>query len=250
MRLTVLASGSSGNGYLLEGRSSALVIECGVRPTDLFRETGVRPGKIAGCLVSHEHGDHAGYVDMYASLGLRIYASQGTIDKVIKPGSLARAHRLVAMSSYVIGEFIVRPFDVRHDAEEPMGFLIEHRDMGRLLFVTDTRIVPYTFKSQRPDHIMVEANYDDGILDGRVSDGSMDIARAARVRGTHMSIKAACEFVCANETERLKNVILIHMSGQNSDPGQFVERMRDEVLFAQVMAARPGLVVNLYANEF
>ena len=250
MKLTVLASGSSGNGYLLEGRNSALVIECGVRPTDLFRVTGVRPGKVAGCLVTHEHGDHAGFVDMYAALGLRIYASQGTISKVIRPGSLARAHRLVAMSSYVIGDFIVRPFDVRHDAEEPLGFVIEHQELGRLLFVTDTRIVPYTFKSQKVDHILVEANYSDTILDERVEDGVLDIARAARVRCTHMSIQAAIDFVVANETERLKNVILIHISGENADPGYFVKKVQDMVLFADVKAARPGLAVELKPNDF
>ena len=155
MKLTVLASGSSGNGYLLEGRNSALVIECGVKPAEMFKRTGVRPGKIAGCLVSHEHGDHAAYVDMYAAMGLRIYASRGTIEQSIRPGSLARFHILVPMESKVIGEFIVRPFDVRHDAAEPLGFVVEHAEMGRMLFVTDTRMVPYTFKSYKVDHMLI-----------------------------------------------------------------------------------------------
>lgn len=250
MKLTVLASGSSGNGYLLEGRNSALVIECGVKPAELFKRTGVKPGKIAGCLVSHEHGDHAAYVDMYAALGLRIYASRGTIEQAIKPGSLARFHILVPMESKIIGDFIVRPFDVRHDAAEPLGFIVEHQELGRLAFVTDTRMVPYTFKSYKLDHIMVEANYSDFILDERVEDGVLEIARAARTRNTHMSIDSAIDFVCTNETERLKNVILIHLSGQNSAPHSFVKKMRDMILFANVIAARPGLEVELKPNDF
>ena len=142
MKLTVLASGSSGNGYLLEGRNSALIIECGVKPAELFKRTGVKPGKIAGCLVSHEHGDHAAYVDMYAALGLRIYASRGTIEQSIRPGSLARFHILVPMESKVIGEFIVRPFDVRHDAAEPLGFVAfrdRHEDGALYLQVLQDR---------------------------------------------------------------------------------------------------------------
>lgn len=250
MKLTVLASGSSGNGYLLEGRNSALVIECGVKPAELFKRTGVKPGKIAGCLVSHEHGDHAAYVDMYAALGLRIYASRGTIEQAIKPGSLARFSILVPMESKIIGDFIVRPFDVRHDAAEPLGFIVEHQELGRLAFVTDTRMVPYTFKSYKLDHIMIEANYSDLILDERVEDGVLEIARAARTRNTHMSIDSAIDFVCTNETERLKNVILIHLSGQNSAPHSFVKKMRDMILFANVIAARPGLEVELKPNDF
>ena len=247
MRLTVLASGSSGNGYLLEGRNSALLLECGVRPEVLFRMSDIRPGKIAGCLVSHEHGDHAGFADAYANLGLQVWMSEGTAEKL--PKMAGRVSILKAMHSKVIGDFIVRPFDVRHDAAEPLGFIIEHEECGKILFVTDTRIVPYSFKQYRVDHIMVEANYSDAILDERVGAGEMDIERAARVRGTHMSLLSAIEMVERNETERLKNVILIHMSGQNSDPERFVKEMRDNVLFASVRAAKPGLTMELKYNE-
>ena len=157
---------------------------------------------------------------------------------------------LVPMESKIIGDFIVRPFDVRHDAAEPLGFIVEHQELGRLAFVTDTRMVPYTFKSYKLDHIMIEANYSDFILDERVEDGVLEIARAARTRNTHMSIDSAIDFVCTNETERLKNVILIHLSGQNSAPHSFVKKMRDMILFANVIAARPGLEVELKPNDF
>ena len=52
MRLTVLGSGSSGNGYLLEGRDSALLLECGVRPEAMMRLTDIPVSKIAAAFVT------------------------------------------------------------------------------------------------------------------------------------------------------------------------------------------------------
>lgn len=249
MRMTVLGSGSAGNGYLLEGTTSALVIECGVKPEELFRRTSIAPSKIAGCLVSHEHGDHAAYAGRYASLGLHIYASEGTIRGIKGIVPEYQASVLRAMHVQYIGEWKVSPFDVRHDAAEPLGFIIEHPEAGRILFVTDTRMVPYTFRSLNLDHIMVEANYDDRIMDGRVESGEVDQAQAARVRGTHMSLGAACDLIRANQTANLKTVTIIHLSSGNADARRFREFATKAALFAKIEVASAGLVVEMNKRE-
>ena len=96
---------------------------------------------------------------------------------------------------------------------------------------------------------MVEANYSDDIVDGRVEEGSLDIARAARVRQTHMSLRTACEVVRANVTAELKTVILVHLSQWNSDPAYFAERAAEEAPFAKVYVAAAGLTVELKKCE-
>ena len=178
MRLTVLASGSSGNGYLLEARHSALLLECGVKPEAMMRRISMPVSRIAGALITHEHGDHAGYAHRYAALGIPIYASEGTMKAV----RLSGAHPLRAMQVAYVDEWKVMPFDIRHDAAEPLGFIIEHDECGRILFVTDTKLVPYDFRMLHLDHIMVEANYDDALLDDNVANGRIDASRAARTR--------------------------------------------------------------------
>lgn len=247
MRLTVLASGSAGNGYILEGRSSALIIECGVSPERMMRATDFPISKVAGCLISHEHGDHAAYAGRYAQLGLTICASAGTLEACKLPFS-ARLGRLEAMKMQRIGEFVVKPFDVRHDAAEPLGFIVEHPELGKLLFVTDTKFVPYTFKRERLDHILVEANYSDEVLDRNTLEGVIDGKRAARVRDTHMSLRAACDLVKANETPSLKTVTLVHLSSQNSSAEDFASRMRKTVVLADVYVAKAGLTIEMNNN--
>lgn len=246
MRLTILASGSTGNGYLFEARHSALLVECGVRPEDMMRRTAVPISRIAGALVTHEHHDHAGFAGRYAALGIPIYASRGTIEALPLMNGTVRTLR--SMEVLYIDEWKVMPFDTRHDAAEPLGFIIEHPEAGRILFLTDTAFCPYDFRPLGLDHILVEANYDDYILDGNVANGLVDSARAARTKGTHMSLKAACELIRADQTAELKNVILIHLSRNNADREEFARRAAETALFARISVAKAGLSIDL--NKF
>lgn len=250
MRLTVLASGSSGNGYVLEARHSALLIECGVKPETMMRRTAVPVSRIAGALISHEHDDHAGYASRYAGLGIKIYASEGTIKAMKGIVPEYQASVLRPMQVRYIDDWKVMPFDVRHDAAEPLGFIIEHTEAGRILFLTDTVFCPYDFRALGLDHIMVEANYDDALLQSNVANGLVDAARAARTRGTHMSLRGACELLRADLTAELKTVILIHLSQQNADSESFARKAAETALFAKIAVAKAGLSIDLNKFDF
>ena len=249
MTLTVLASGSAGNGYLFEARHSALLVECGVKPETLMRRTAVPFSKIAGALVTHEHQDHAGYAGRYAALGIRIYASEGTIRAIDGIVPEYQASVLRSMQVRYIGDWKVMPFDIRHDAAEPLGFIIEHPEAGRILFLTDTVMCPYDFRELGLDHILVEANYDDAILDGNVANGVVDEARAARTRGSHLSLRGACALLRADQTAELKTVVLLHLSMQNADREAFARKASETAIFARVAVARAGLSIELNKNE-
>ena len=248
MRLTVLASGSAGNGYILEGGSSALIIECGVSPERMMRATDFPISKVAGCLISHEHGDHAAYAGRYAQLGLTICASAGTLEACKLPFS-ARLGRLEAMKMQRIGEFVVYPFDIVHDAVEPLGFIIEHRECGRILFLTDTSFCKYNFQDMNLDHIMIEANYDDGLLNENIASGVVDAFRGERTRKTHLSIRQACDLIKSLQTADLKTVILIHLSQDNADADYFARKAAETALFAKIGVAVKGFTIELNKNE-
>lgn len=249
MKLTVLNSGSSGNGYVLEGRNSALLIECGVRPEDMFRLTACPVSKIAGALISHAHGDHAKYVHRYAALGIPIYGSSGTLYDLMPFHKAASIRKLMSMHIYTIGEFNVRCFDTVHDAKEPLGFIIEHRELGQLLFITDTSFCKYNFRDLALDHIMVEANYDDGILYANMANGLIDASRASRTRQTHFSLRQACELIKSVQTGSLKTVVLIHLSHDNADAAAFARKAEEVALFAKIYVAARGTTIELNKDE-
>lgn len=242
MQMTVIASGSSGNCYVLEGRRSALILECGVPPEKMMAGTVLEVSKVAACLVTHEHGDHAAFAARYAALGIPVAATPGTLRELAINGP---QYALYYNYTYALGEFAVQPIPTNHDAAEPCAYLIRHHELGTLLFVTDTAPLPYDFRKLALDHIMVEANYDPRMMDENVTKGIVNAAQAVRTRKAHLSLRDAIELVSKCETAALKTVTLIHLSAYNSDAAAFQSKMEGTVIFASVWVARPHLTIEM-----
>ena len=142
-----------------------------------------------------------------------------------------------------IGEFTVKPFDLttidgswtHTDANgEPCqiyGFLITHKEMGRMLYITDCELVKWKFKDI--NHILLGVNYDKDLIDNE------DSAKVNHVYRGHMSIDTACDFVKANNSKDLQNVIMCHLSKNNADKDLFIEKMKKTVPNANVDVAEP-----------
>src|SRR5690625_3088496 len=167
IKIKTLASGSSGNAYLITDGHTPLLLECGISFREIQVATKFQTGNIAGCLISHEHKDHTKGLKDVLRAGIDVYASQGTIDQ-----EGIRHHRLKpikARGQFTIGTWKILPFDVEHDVAEPLGFLLMNQQGEKLLFATDTHYVRYRFKGLT--HIMVECNYSLDILDENIASG-------------------------------------------------------------------------------
>lgn len=232
MYLKVIGSNSKGNGYLLEGSSCSLLVEAGMPFADLNRMHKLPLSKLAGCVITHEHGDHAKFAMQYAKKGVEIYASKGTLEALGTKGTV-----LEPLKRTAIGEFTVMPFPVQHDAAEPFGFIISHEDFGNMLFVTDTMYVENTFKNI--NQIMIEANFDDETLDK-----CANIEHARRVRNSHMSIQHCIDTLKKNDLTHVMNIILIHLSDENADEEDFRKRVYDIHPYG-IFTAEKGLEINL-----
>jgi hypothetical protein len=140
-----------------------------------------------------------------------------------------------------MGEFTVKSFDLttidgiwtHTDANgEPCpiyGFLITHPEMGRMLYITDTNLIKWRFKDI--NHILLGVNYDKDLID-RDNTG-----KANHVFRGHLSIDTACDFVKANHSDRLQNVIMCHLSSENADSDSFIEKMKKVACGANVDVA-------------
>ena len=102
--------------------------------------------------------------------------------------------------------------------ERKEGFLITHKEMGRMLYITDCELIKWRFKDI--NHILLGVNYDKDLID-RDNTG-----KANHVFRGHLSIDTACDFVKANYSDSLQNVIMCHLSAENADSGSFVEKMK------------------------
>lgn len=245
MRLKIIGSGSAGNGYILENDQEALLIECGVRFDKIMRALNFNLKKVRGCLVTHEHGDHAVAIHKVLGAGIDVYTSYGTIQAL----GVEKHHRSHAVDNqpFQLGGFKVMTFDVKHDCADPVGFLIEHEECGLVLFLTDTYFIPYTFEGL--NNILVEANYCQEILDQRLADGRGNAYVRDRVLSSHMSLKTCKELLVANDLTQVNNIVLIHLSDSNSHEERFIREVR-EVTGKAVSAARPGMELEFNKTPF
>lgn len=249
MRLHVLSSGSKANGYVLYNDREALVIECGVPYSQCLQAIDFRREKIVGALVSHEHGDHAKYVAQYLGAGIDVYASQGTIEgmRPYMKGRILQPTPIRSQELFDIDGFKVLPFDTQHDCNEPMGFLVYHEEMGQILFATDTYYLRYTFPNL--SHVMLECNYETGIIEKNVADGVIPPIVKERVSRSHMSLETHIKTLQANDLSKVNTVVLLHLSGHNSAPEDFKKSV-EESTGKLVYVAEKGLDIPFNRQMF
>lgn len=245
MKLKILNSGSVGNCYILETETTALILELGINFKKVKEAINFNLNKVAGALVSHEHGDHCKAIKEAVASGVDVYCSAGT-----KKAMGVESHRIKILpvkSITTIGEFTVIPFDVKHDCAEPFGFLIHHKECGNLLFVTDTYYVGHTFKGL--NNILIEANYDQKIVDQRLKDGNIHVKVRDRVIESHMSLETCKGLLLANDLSAVNNIVLIHLSDGNSNASDFKQQVQ-ELTGKTVTVAGKNMEINFDKSPF
>lgn len=244
MKLKVLASGSTGNCYLLESEKEILIIELGISFKDILMELNVP--KVVGALVTHEHKDHSKAVQEATNRGIKVYMTHGTASKCFEEIPPA-VRKVKYRTEYQVGEFKIVPFETEHDVEEPCGFMITHKEMGTMIFATDTYYIRYNFNGVH--HWLIECNYKKDILENNVEIGIISKPRARRVEESHFELGNVKEFFKTKNLSHTKNVVLLHLSGDNSDANEFKEEIYN-VVNKPTYIARKGLEIDLTLCPF
>lgn len=220
--ITTYASGSSGNLYRISDSKTVLMLECGIRFREIRQAFKFKLAHVDACLVTHEHGDHAKSARDIMRAGIPCFMSGGTADKLSLTG-----HRVKVIShlkKFTINTFTIMPFSVRHDAAEPMGFLIQSGG-EKLVFITDSYYCPYRFNGIT--HWMIEANYDREILEKNIEDGFTSPAIRNRLKESHFEFSRVKEFFRAQDLSRARGIWLIHVSRGNGDPVRFKSEIEE-----------------------
>lgn len=226
LNVVSLASSSSGNAYLLiddDNNLQPLLLDCGLPFDRLKKEVwarGLSMSDLAGCLLSHEHGDHSKSAGKLAGAGIDVYTSWGTI-KVLGLIGHYRARPVKAgMTCYVDG-WAVKAFATVHDCEEPLGFFIAGAG-ERLVYATDTAYLTVKFKGLNV--IMIECNYALNILE---ANESLDPVVKKRTIGNHFSLDQVKKMLQANDLSQVREIHLLHLSDGNSDADRFKREIQE-----------------------
>ncbi|WMW46638.1 MBL fold metallo-hydrolase [Bacillus paralicheniformis] len=217
IEIEALSSSSKGNCYRITDGKTPLLLECGISFKQMQKSFQFKMSQFAGCLVSHEHGDHCKAIKEVLKAGIDCYMSPGTAEAIgifhnrIKP--------VPVKQPFKVGSWSIMPFDVQHDVAQPYGYLLANQDGDKLLFATDTYYIRYKFPGLT--HIMVECNYSIDILNENIESGRTPAFMKKRLLRSHFSLENVKEFLKANDLRKVQEIWLLHLSDSNSDEQLF-----------------------------
>lgn len=228
MKLTCLGSSSAGNCYLLQAdNGETLILDCGIPIKEIKKGLNWNVKGIVGVLCTHKHLDHSKSVNDFKAMGIPIYAPY-----------ISQKPMAIGSGAFRIQSFDLTTVDGRWTHTDANGepcpifsFLITHKEMGRMLYITDCEVIKWKFKGI--NHILLGVNYDKDLVD-------TDNPKVDHVFRGHLSIDTACDFVKANDSDSLQNVIMCHLSSENADKDSFIEKMKNAVNGANVDVADSG----------
>jgi phosphoribosyl 1,2-cyclic phosphodiesterase len=246
MNLIILGSSSKGNCYLLCSESEVLIIECGVNISEIKKALNFSFAKVVGCVLTHEHMDHAKSAKEMMQMGINLYTSRGTIRSLALDVNHHRLKTIKAGEAVQIGSFKILPFKTQHDVAEPLGFIINHPETGNILFITDSFYVENTFRNLH--NVIIEANFSQEIIDEKVRNGASPEFLRNRIFKSHMSLETCKKTLKANDLSKVNNIVLIHLSDGNSNATQFREEI-EGLTGKNVHVADAGIIIENFNKQ-
>jgi len=222
IRVSTLASGSSGNAILVRSASTSLLIDAGLSAKALsaqLESLDTPPKSLAGILLTHEHGDHI--------RGLRILSTTHAIPvfttaltaRELRPTIPSADWRLFQSgSAFELGDFRISAFSVPHDAADPVGYVISH-GTSSFAVATDlghpTRQVVNSLRGVNA--LFVESNHDETLLQNDTK-RPWSIKQRIMSRHGHLSNQSAATLVAEIASPSLSHVLLAHLSEDCNSP--------------------------------
>ncbi len=238
MRISVLASGSTGNTTLVETRQHKILMDAGlsgVRTKKLLAKVGVDIKDIDLAFLSHDHTDHSGGLGvlMRRYPQLEAYSNSGTWQYLLdshKIGQLPvqQMNTIEPGQTKVLGDLTVTAFATSHDAAEPQYYVFEN-DGKRMAFLTDTGYVSEKVKGviRDCDAYLMEFNYDLQML--RTGPYSWPLKQRILSDVGHLSNDQAEQALVDVVGDRTKHVFLAHLS-QHNNTRQLAHRVAAKLL--------------------
>lgn len=248
MELQVIGTGSSGNCYALKAGEEILLLDAGL---PVLRIVGnVKPWRrVVGCLITHEHNDHAQSAGEIARYGVPVYATAGTIAEIEKDGCLTQFNAVQTLSAFEVEHFTVMAFDTQHDAAEPCGWLVRYNPTGETaLYVTDTYYLRQTFPGVH--YWIAECNYVESVMQEQLEAGTLPEELRSRLMKSHMSLRRLCDALKANDMTEARAIVLVHLSDERSDERLMVETVKAATGVEDVWAAEDGKTYELNLTPF
>lgn len=224
MRFCSIASGSSGNCIYVGSENTHVLVDTGISGKKMeagLNSLDLTGRDLDGILITHEHSDHIkGLGVMSRKYHIPIYATAGTIEGIKSSTSLGTIdedlfHTIRADEKFQIQDLEVEPFAISHDAAEPVAYRLDNKEKS-VAVVTDLGYYDEQIVSHLKDldGVLLESNHDIHMLQV----GSYPYYLKQRILGSrgHLSNENAGRLLCEILNDRIKTILLGHLSRENN----------------------------------
>jgi phosphoribosyl 1,2-cyclic phosphodiesterase len=241
----VLGSGSSGNCTFLSTNRTKILVDAGFSHREILRRLagiGETPDTLQGILITHEHSDHISGLERLAKkYRIPVYLSALTRAALPAKSDLPAVETIAAGKPFQIGDLMVEPFTIPHDAVDPMAFRMSAEGLCVAL-ATDLGYMPENVKHYlRGCHcLIVESNHDLEML--RNGPYPWYVKQRVMARTGHLSNGTLAEFLRQDYDGAARVMVLAHLSEQNNHP-QIARLEASTALEGRAAPGKPGRLV-------
>lgn len=237
MRFVSIASGSSGNCIYAGTESTHVLIDAGISTKRIEKglfEVGVKPAELSGICITHEHSDHVKGLGVLArKYEVPIYGTEGTLKEIRKMKSLGEYPKellnpILPDVDFAVGDLTVKPFHIDHDAADPVAYRIQSGNKSIAVATDLGHFNQYTIDHLLDlDAVLLESNHDIRMLET----GPYPYYLKRRIMGDfgHLSNENAGRLLNCILNDKLKHILLGHLSQENNLPELAFETVRLEV---------------------
>ena len=224
MRYYLLASGSKGNCFVLQGKDTQIVIDCGSTKRHLqasFEKIKVDYRRVDGLLLTHTHSDHTSQLKMFNDV---LVYSPFPLDN-------NRWEEVIPFMSFKIKEFSITPIPLSHDSGLTLGYIIES-DEAKVVYITDTGYLKQDYYPmiENADYYVIESNHDIKML--MASRRPYPLKQRIISDSGHLDNEACSDILINVIGQKTKEIVLAHISEEANTPDLAYEaikaKMNDE----------------------
>jgi phosphoribosyl 1,2-cyclic phosphodiesterase len=225
MRFSVLGGGSKGNSLYVCNAKEAVLVDSGFSVKETIRRLSlIAPQEnaletIKALFVTHEHSDHINGIGVLSRrLKIPVYMTGGTYQALPERiGALHRVNIIRPGQKIEAAGMSIESFSTSHDAADPVGYSITGKK-GSIGYATDLGVVTNLVRARlmNCDYLVIEANHDFKML----MTGSYPPELKTRVNSSrgHLSNDSCAGFVKSLLNEKIKGIVLSHLSEENNKP--------------------------------
>ncbi|MCR4315178.1 MAG: MBL fold metallo-hydrolase [Planctomycetes bacterium] len=227
----ILGSGSKGNACYVEADGEALLVDCGLSARTIgerLSEKNLDASKIGTVLLTHYHSDHIRGADVFLRrTGANVFATKDTLKRLpeeIQSGG--RGFEVQPATQFEVGKMSVRAIPNSHDAPGTVSYSIAY--LGRTFtIITDLGVAnEHTHQAIAWSDVLVfESNHDLTMLEH--GPYPWPLIRRIKSAGGHLSNEDSADAIKRSGSERMKLLVLAHLSEQNNSPEIALDTMKN-----------------------